>query len=97
MLTDRAPPRRRQNVLRLFYLCGKIRIFCQPAGYILVERKMRKQKNNINSIAAQAKSPLALHQRARFFERFEKKGCVVVRQQAAVFIEEIGDELICRQ
>ena len=97
MLTDRAPPGEDKMFFAFFYLSGKIRIFCQQAGDILVERKMRKQRNNINSIAAQAKSPLALHQRARFFERFEKKGCVVVRQQAAVFIEETRDELMCRQ
>ena len=77
MLTDRAPPGEDKMFFAFFYLSGKIRIFCQQAGDILVERKMRKQRNNINSIAAQAKSPLALHQRARFFERFEKKGCVV--------------------
>ena len=76
MLTDMAPPGEDKMFFAFFYLSGKIRIFCQQAGDILVERKMRKQRNNINSIAAQAKSPLALQPTGSFFLKGLKRKAV---------------------
>ena len=62
-------------------------LFCQRAGDILVERKIR--------IVLRPKQKARWHnnQRARFLKGMEERLCSV-RQQTAVFIEEIGDELI---